>query len=252
MNNYRVIIVDDEPNVRKTLRVLGKWNDYNMEIIAEASDGAEAYQMIAEFSPDIVISDIKMPYFDGLELIDKMRKRKIDSIVLFISGYDKFSYAQEAMRLGACGYLLKPINPNELNFFLANIYDKLKKKNHSLAFTESGLSQEMIFKKGKLDIYLIEAFIKQNFVRNISLEETADLFFISKEYLSKRFKEETGLNFSKYVLKLRMEKAKELLENKYTPSEVSKMLNYVDHVHFHKVFKKYFGVTPGNINLCDQ
>ena len=240
-DKYSVFIIDDEAHVRKSIKALGQWDAFNMKIVGEASDGADAYQAIGQLHPDIVITDIKMPYFNGLELIDKMRKQDIRSKVLIISGYDDFTYAQEGIRLHVDGYLLKPIKPDELNHFLSEISKTLK-----LTKRTPRVSNLNTYKQGKLDIYLIEAYLNQNYANDITLEETADLFFISKEYLSKRFKEEIGMNFSKYILKLRMEKAKELLKNNYSPKQAGEIVGYIDHVHFHKVFKSYFGVTPKN------
>ena len=238
-DRYSVCIIDDETHVRKAITILGDWDSFNMRIIGEASDGEEGYKMIGRLSPHLVITDIKMPYFSGLELVEKMRKNSMDSKVLIVSGYDDFGYAREGIRLRVEGYLLKPIKPDELNYFLAEI-------NSSLKLTKkprTSLSSSAI-KQGKFDIHSIEEYINQNYTTNITLEKTAEIFFISKEYLSKRFKEETGLNFSKYILKLKMEKAQDLLKSNYSPKKTGELVGYFDHVHFHKVFKSYFGTTP--------
>ncbi len=108
--------------------------------------------------------------------------------------------------------------------------------------------QELIKARNRLDIHLVKTFIQENFATGITLKETATRFFVSKEYLSKLFKESTGEGFSEYVTALRMNKAKNLItEYKVPLKEVGAMVGYLDQAHFYKAFKRFFRKTPGEM-----
>ena len=105
----RVIIADDEPKVLLLIKNLIQWEELGLELVATANDGISALEMIEELHPDIVITDIRMPGYDGIELIEKAKALdpRIDFII--ISGYRHFNYAQKAIRFGVEDYLLKPL-----------------------------------------------------------------------------------------------------------------------------------------------
>ena len=107
----KVLLVDDEDIIKSGLRREVKWEELGCLITAEASDGAEALELIRKDPPDVVISDIRMPYKDGLTLMEEARQEYPDLYFLFISGHDEFSYVQRALTLGATDYILKPIDP---------------------------------------------------------------------------------------------------------------------------------------------
>lgn len=109
-----LLIVDDEKSIRNGLKNGIDWDSYGIEVIQTAKDGEEAFHMIQEYQPDIVITDIRMPVCDGLSLIEKTIQNKIRVSFIIISGFDDFSYAQKAMKFGVTSYLLKPIKKGAL------------------------------------------------------------------------------------------------------------------------------------------
>lgn len=130
---YSVMIVDDEPIIRKGLKKIINWEEYGFKIACEARDGEDALELIKEYNIDFIISDIKMHKITGIELLRKIRENGLDTLVLLLSGYDEFSYAQEGIRLGAFDYILKPLDAQKLKNILINAYDKLamkEKKDH--------------------------------------------------------------------------------------------------------------------------
>ena len=121
----KTLIVDDEPFIRQGLRVLIDWEKYGYEIVDEAENGLKAIEKIKEKEIDLVITDIKMPEMDGLELIKYVSeniKRKINYIVL--SGYCEFEYARKAIKYNVQDYILKPIQREELISSLGKIQEK--------------------------------------------------------------------------------------------------------------------------------
>lgn len=121
---YRVLIADDEPWVAYGISRLINWEELGFSIIGEAHDGLTALSMIKELEPEVVISDIRMPGLDGIELLGEMKEKGYSTTVILVSGYSEFQYAQQALRLGAFDYLLKQIDKNTL----AATMKRLKKK----------------------------------------------------------------------------------------------------------------------------
>jgi len=121
-----VLIVDDENLMRD--EITSQLATLGMNRIEQASDGVEALERLGEAMPDLIIADIRMPRMDGLELFEQIRNRGIHTPFVVVSGYDLFQYAQQAIRLGAFAYLLKPIKQNELKHTLDAVRDMLHKK----------------------------------------------------------------------------------------------------------------------------
>lgn len=111
---FRVILVDDEPIILRSLKVAIPWEELNISIVGEARNGEQALAMVNELSPHMIISDIRMPGIDGITLMKRVLSDNPKRLFIFISGYGEFEYAREALREGAFDYLLKPIDHEEL------------------------------------------------------------------------------------------------------------------------------------------
>lgn len=112
---YRVLIVDDEDIIRRALSRMIDWKSLSCEVIATARNGKEAFQLCVSSMPDIIITDLVMPEMDGLEFLSKLRELDREVKVIVLSGYGEFKYAQQALRLGASDYLLKPATKEEMS-----------------------------------------------------------------------------------------------------------------------------------------
>lgn len=111
---WKVIIADDEPKIRRGLKNALNWDEYEIEIVGEAEDGEVALKLASELMPDIMLVDINMPFLNGLELIKAIKETLEECIIIVITGYDEFKYAQEAVKLQVFDYLLKPVVKNDL------------------------------------------------------------------------------------------------------------------------------------------
>lgn len=110
----KVFLVEDEVIMRQGIKNNIPWKDYGYEFVGEASDGELAYPLILKTKPDILITDIKMPFMDGLELSRLVKKELPDTKIIVLSGYDEFDYAKQAISIGITDYLLKPVSSAQL------------------------------------------------------------------------------------------------------------------------------------------
>jgi two-component system response regulator YesN len=133
-----IFLVDDEPIIRKGIMTSIPWQEHGFAVCGEASNGQEALDLIPELHPDLVITDIRMPIMDGLELSTQIRRQYPAIKVLILSGYDDFEYAQKAIRIGVDNYLLKPVGAQELLAEVTLIREKLEaeravRRQHQMA-----------------------------------------------------------------------------------------------------------------------
>jgi len=145
---YKALIVDDEPSVLEGLRIMIPWNSMGFEICAETQNAQDALIKVKEFRPHLLVTDIRMPFKSGLELINEVRKMDLAVEFVILSGYSEFAYAREAIRQGVSYYLLKPLDNEEIISVLKNIKTKLD--NTFLA--EYGFTQQEIenFRKSRI------------------------------------------------------------------------------------------------------
>lgn len=143
----KILLADDEPIIKRGLREHIDWGALGAKICAEATDGKEALEMIREFKPHIIISDIKMPNKNGLEMMQEAKQICPLCSVIFISGHDEFSYVQKALKLGALDYILKPIDPVYLQ-------ERLKEIIESIQTRQEEQSALQISKKAQLRQFL--------------------------------------------------------------------------------------------------
>lgn len=137
---YRAIIVDDERKICNLILELGDWERFGIEVAAVCADGEEGLNQIQALRPDIVLTDVRMPVYDGLELIRRTAELGISAAFVIISGYKYFEYAYSALKYGVIDYLLKPIDGEQLNSVLEKIVGMLNRK-HRQDDTENELRQ---------------------------------------------------------------------------------------------------------------
>ena len=238
---YHVFMADDEPWVLIGLKNLIDWKEEGFEIGGEARDGESAWERISHLSPDLIISDIRMPGLNGLDLLDKIRKTGTEAEVIFISGYTDFEYARSALRLGCSDYLIKPVEPGELLGAVRRIREKLDVVHGEQTNEEktSGYLSEKVLVKEVL------AYIGKHYGENITLSEMAQKYRLSDGYFSGMIKKKTGKSFSEHLTEQRIRKAQEFLSStNQSIAQIAQDVGYHDYFYFIKVYKKITGMTP--------
>ena len=129
---WKVIIADDEKLICRLVETLVDWKSLDMELAGRAENGMEALELVRNLHPDILITDIRMPGCNGLDLIRQARELSPDIEIIIISGYAHFEYAQTAIAYGVGNYILKPIKQDELNETLQKIAGRLRKNQLNL------------------------------------------------------------------------------------------------------------------------
>jgi two-component system, response regulator YesN len=125
----KVVLVDDEEIIRDGIYAAVDWETLGCEVVAQADDGEQALRMIEETGADVIITDIKMPFIDGLELIERVKPKYPGIYIIIISGHDEFHFAQKALKLGAFDYILKPIEIDYLKEILLKIRSDYELRN---------------------------------------------------------------------------------------------------------------------------
>lgn len=133
----KVFLVEDESIVREGLKNNIPWQEYGYQFMGEASDGEMALPMIRKIQPDVLITDIKMPFMDGLALSQIVTQEIPDIKIIIISGYDEFEYAQQAIRVGVERYLLKPVTKGTLRKTLLEIREKIETEQEQKSYLET-------------------------------------------------------------------------------------------------------------------
>ena len=140
----KVLIADDEHIIKNGIENSIDWEKIGMQVIATADNGREAYKIAIEKRPDIIITDIRMPFMDGLEFIEKVKEIHKDAYIIFISGHDEFIYAKTAIRLGAYDFIVKPIDLDYLKEILKKINIEYHKRNNEVKVLDLKLDREQI------------------------------------------------------------------------------------------------------------
>lgn len=150
MTTYKVLLVDDEEEVRNAIEQRINWEELGFEVIGKAQNGVKAMEIAEKLQPDVVITDIKMPYMNGLELARNLKEENPGVRILILTGFDEFEYAKEAVHLEIEEYILKPINANELSECLKrlkNVLDKEREEKLNVRKLEQYYTDSLLYFK---------------------------------------------------------------------------------------------------------
>ncbi len=236
---FRVVVVEDERMIATDIasQVQQCADCYLVDYIAR--DGEMALDWIRQNIPDIVITDIKMPNMNGIDLISILEQDYPQIKKIVISGYAEFEYAKKAIRQNVKNFLLKPVDLEELRKTLSEIRREFLLKTDGL-FEETAHATQIA---QDIRQYLIE-----NYSRDIQITDIASKLQYSPSYITKIFKEAFGLSPIQFLRNYRMDIAKQLITSTdYSVMQVSKMVGIDDQFYFSRTFRKTWGVSPSEI-----
>lgn len=204
---YEVLLIDDEIKIINWLKKTIPWEKYGFHVCELCTGSLQALQYMENHPVDLVITDIRMPGPSGLELIQKLQQCKPNIRTIILSGYNQFEYAQQALKYGVKGFLLKPLDPEELMELLDSISKNLNKENNHAPVSDNTESLFLLEPEGNRLTEVIE-YIDKNYNKDLCLKGCADIFGFHPAYLGKIFREFTGVSFNTYLNKKRIGKLK--------------------------------------------
>ena len=236
----KVLVVEDEEMIRKGIVLAVDWAALDCVVVGEAADGLQALKAVERYDPSLIITDLKMPNMDGIQMMEALRARGSRAYVIILTAYDSFTYARSALRLGAVDFLLKPFHDGELEQAVRNLQSRMQ--------TSEPVHGIPGLKKGDKSKYVLQAmdYIGQHYGdQNISVGEIAQHLGLSESHLSHLFRKETDYTLLNYLTRYRIHKAMELLRDCRTKVyEVAERVGYRDITYFSATFKKVTGMSP--------
>lgn len=237
----RVLIADDERWILTVIKsILSGMGEDAPLIVGEGEDGLHALTLCKALKPDLLITDIRMPGLNGLELIEQVSALSPQTKIIIISGYTDFEYARRALTLHAFDYLLKPIDEETLMCSVRRAERIIHARSGETGTAEDaggpGAQEDSVERALR--------YIREHYSENLTLKNVARSVFLNPNYFSSAFKKRKGVNFSEYLTALRMEKARHLLDTGMKIYEVSRNVGYQDPKYFAKLFKKHCGCIP--------
>lgn len=225
-----VLIVEDEQILRRGLVRQVNWERCGCIVCGEAKNGQEGLQMMRSLRPQIVITDVRMPLMDGLEML-RQGKAECGCEAVILSGFGEFEYARSAMALGVADYLLKPVDLAQLEDVVARLTKRIAQKAGPEA---SSLTRQAA------------DYIAAHLAEDLTAAQVAQALGVSPDHLSRLMKRDWSMPLHEYLTGVRLMTACALLKN--SPSlkvyEVAQRVGYPDYKYFHTVFTRHVGVSP--------
>lgn len=237
----KVVVADDEHYILRELETIIDWKSYGCTIAGMAKNGMEAKELVIRNNAGLLITDIKMPGLDGLNLIRDLYDLERHIEFILISGFSDFSFALTAIKYGVSDYLLKPIDPLEL----IRAMEKFKTRH----------AQNIPRKKAEKDLRLRSncnrfiksayEYVENHYTDTFSLQDVADTIGISPSHLSKLFVNKLNMRFTRFVNLYRIKISQQYLKaTDKTIEEIAELVGYSDYKYFSVVFKNLTGMTP--------
>ncbi|OLO26318.1 hypothetical protein BTR23_23430 [Alkalihalophilus pseudofirmus] len=230
-----LLIVDDEPLEREVLRDVFDKDNLGVLKCMEAMNGVSAVDTVKNNQIDIVLMDIKMPIMDGITAAKIIKQHDPNIKVVFLTAYNEFDYALQTIKIGAEDFLLKPVRPIEVVEAIKKVIDNINdtKDDTFLADQSNSVIETM---NNYIDIHLTD---------KLTLDQMSGIVHLHPQYISRLFKQVTGMTFTEFITMKRLEKSKELLiQSNKSISEISELCGFTDPNYFTRVFRKFEGQPP--------
>ena len=232
----RIVIADDENAERQLLR------DILERHFAQTVD----IRWVTISEADIVLMDIEMPGISGLEAARRIREENPDVKLIYITAFPLFSYAQEALKLGASDYILKPVNSDDVIAAVTRAIGQREAERQLSQVAAATIRAPEEVEGANQLIGKVKKYLQHNYMTvDISLDSVSNIVNLNPTYFSALFKKETGVNFLDYLTDLRIQAARTLLTDPLrSTGEIASMVGYDSAGYFARAFKKRTGMTP--------
>ncbi len=238
----KILIVDDETVVRRGVMLGVDWGQIGCAIVGEAANGEEGLALAKEHRPDLIITDIRMPKMDGIQMMNAIREQGFNTHVIVLTAYSDFSYAQSALKLGADDYLLKPFRDQELLSAVMKILQKEKAREFP---SPDAVLPAAAAGKSKYVQEAIHYIARHYGDSDMGITAIAGHLNVSESYLSHVFKKETNCTVTGYLTQYRIHTAMKLFKDcRLKVYEVARQVGYKDVTYFGSTFKKLAGMSP--------
>ena len=255
----KLLIADDEDMIRRGLLTIG-WKDIGIHVVAVVDNGLDAIEILQSDIIDILLTDIRMPGIDGLEIARFVYEQELCTEVILLSGYNDFEYARSGIKYNVMRYILKPSSPEEIINAVKQAckqVDKRREADMRMRLLEAELGKRQLVMDndgivlGEIEhSSIVDNFFEytaKNYTKPISLSALSDELHFSTIYISKVIKKTTGYTFLDIVNAMRIHNAaSKLREGKCTLDDISKSVCINGARYFCQIFKKYYGVTPSS------
>lgn len=233
----KLLIAEDEDVIRNGMAKYIQLHTDRFENIYLASNGQEASDLIFKYQPELMLLDVQMPLKSGIEVMREAKRAGILPATIILSGYDVFSYAQQALRFGAKEYLLKPCRSTDILKKLMEVSDE--------CLGEHTVEEEQSHKEKNSQVEYAKQYIEEHYFENLTLMDVADVVGIAAGYLSTLFSQKLSCGFVDYLNRVRIEHAcTYLTQNYFKTYEIAYKVGFSDEKYFSKVFRKLQGQTP--------
>ena len=241
--SYSVIVAEDEELLLNNLVQKIRKADPDFQVVGTAQTGDQAFALAEKLSPDLVITDIRMPVMDGITLLTKIREQFPFTRFIITSGFSDFEYARSAIRLQVSDYLLKPVEPEELEKALQKVKQKLMARNAEETAVFSGDTEHKTPEQVAEEIM---QYLQHHYNEEINLNQIASQLHYSSSYLTKIYQQKYNTTPSKFITALRMSHARQyLLHNpELSIKQLGELVGYHDQGYFSRTFKKQTGLSP--------
>jgi two-component system response regulator YesN len=245
----KLLILDDDVQIREGVEKSIDWKCIGIDEVKSAGDGVSGLKMAFSFRPDIILSDVRMPGINGLELLREIKEILPHSKVILISGYDDFEYLQKAVKYKADAYELKPVKVQHLINLVVEMQEKIMqekiRRENAASSSETPRYTPKITKAVE--------YINAHFDKLISTAALSKMLDLTPNYFSAVFKRETGVSFNAYLNNVRLKSAAYLLEHTgLLVYEIAGQCGFHDYIYFSQVFKRAYHCSPRAYRECKK
>ena len=235
---YSVYLVDDENLMVQDLIRSIPWLENGFEVIGSNTNAITAITEITDRKPDVVLTDLRMPACDGIELIRRVKENGVDAEYIILSAYQDFEACRTLYRLDGFDYILKPLERDAAALVLEKLSRRLASRHNQIPSVQFVPSQSSGFDN-------VVNYVTENFNNKHTLKDLADRFGLSQTYICDLFSKHYESTLIIFITNLRMKEASRLILQTDTPlKEICFFCGYQDYQRFCKVFKTHFGKIP--------